>query len=252
MIRKKKDFTKYEKQFSDLLIKSVQQHTENAEPPQIDYSFLNEDEPVRLNIVRKRAVPKALARVSVILIVFFVGISVALVTDMPGTASAWKAQMARRLYVLKEGFVSSDPNMMDNYTEVDIEKIVFDDYNNLEKARNVAPGLPMLEYIPNGYSFKDLVIYISYDETYNAMYEFVNKNDKHFSINIYYNPEIEHVTTNILDVIEIIEEDERTICIWKDPIEDNCGVTITTQSYTATILGDIDNEALLTIAESLN
>ncbi len=112
MMKKKNDFTKNEQQFSDLLIKSVEEHTADPEPPHIDYSFLDEggDKDIRVEVAAKRRLLKAVARVSVMLFVFFAGISLALITDVPGSASAWKMQFARKLYELKEGFFSTDPN----------------------------------------------------------------------------------------------------------------------------------------------
>lgn len=250
MIRKKKDFTKYEKQFSDLLIKSVQQHTENAEPPQIDYSFLNEDEPVRLNIVRKRAVPKALARVSVILIVFFVGISVALVTDMPGTASAWKAQMARRLYVLKEGFVSSDPNVLDNYANENTTTIVINDLAKIEKVQKIAPELPIPEYVPEGYKFDTLTFDSTYDGTYNATYKFI-KDINSFVIAVYHDSEMDYSAIVVDYVVETIHLDEKTIYAWHNSIEESYGVTVICEDKMINIIGNVDDKEMITIAKNL-
>ncbi|MCI8631284.1 MAG: DUF4367 domain-containing protein [Firmicutes bacterium] len=252
MIRKKKDFTKYEKQFSDLLIKSVQQHTENAEPPQIDYSFLNEDEPVRLNIVRKRAVPKALARVSVILIVFFVGISVALVTDMPGTASAWKAQMARRLYVLKEGFVSSDPNVLDNYANENTTTIVINDLAKIEKVQKIAPELPIPEYVPEGYKFDTLTFDSTYDGVYNAIYKFIGKNNNEFSLIIQHDSNVDYSTTIVDYVVQTIYLDDKIIYEWQNSIEESYGVIVACQDYMVNIIGTINNEEMLSVAKNLN
>lgn len=56
MMKKKNDFTKNEQQFSDLLIKSVEEHTADPEPPHIDYSFLDEggDKDIRVEVAAKR------------------------------------------------------------------------------------------------------------------------------------------------------------------------------------------------------
>ena len=246
------EFGKYEKEFSRLMQEAVEKHVEeNAEPLNIDYSFLNDRESVKVSSVKKRRTARSFARVAVILIVFFCGVSVAMVTDLPTNASAWKAQMARRLYVLKEGFVSSDPDVSVNYTEENTMTIVIDDFNKIGKARNVINELPLPGYIPEGYDFDKLTVDTAYSGTYNAIYEFRNNNNEILSIIVNHNPDIDYTTINIENVTEIVELDERSICSWEDSIEETYGVTVVGYDYTAVIQGNIDSNQMITIAEEL-
>ena len=246
------EFGKYEKEFSRLMQEAVEKHVEeNAEPLNIDYSFLNDYENVKVSAVKKRSTAKSFARVAVILIVFFCGVSVAMITDLPTNASAWKAQLARRLYVLKEGFVSSDPDVSVSYTDENTQNIVIDDFSKMEKVKNIIPQLLDVGYIPDEYSFDTLKASMTYSGTYNAIYKFIKNNNEYFSINIYYNPNADNMSLNIDDVVEKIELEERNIYIWRDLIEGTYGYTIVSEDYTAVILGNIDKEEILKIADGL-
>lgn len=246
------EFGKYEKEFSRLMQEAVEKHVEeNEEPLNIDYSFLNDRENVKISPVKKRKTARSFARVAVILIVFFCGVSVAMVTDLPTNASAWKAQMARRLYVLKEGFVSTDPDVSVNYTDENTITVVIDDSSKVDKAQNIAPGLPILEYVPNGYIFDVLKIDKAYVGIYNAIYEFKGEDENYFSLNIYYDPNVDYSTMNVDNVVEIIELEERTICVWQDEIEEAYGVTICEGHYIMNIIGSISSNEMIKIAENL-
>lgn len=246
------EFGKYEKEFSRLMQEAVEKHVEeNAEPLNIDYSFLNDRENVKISPVKKRRTARSFARVAVILIVFFCGVSVAMVTDLPTNASAWKAQMARRLYVLKEGFVSTDPDVSVNYTEENSIMIVIDDFSKINKARNIIPDLPMLEYIPDGYEFDTLKIDRAYVGAYNAIYEFAGEGQNYFSLNISYDPKADYSTMSVDNVVDKIELGERSLCIWQDEIEDTYGVTMFDRNYMINIIGSTSSNEMIKIAENL-
>lgn len=246
------EFGKYEKEFSRLMQEAVEKHVEeNAEPLNIDYSFLNDRENVKISSVKKRKTARSFARVAVILIVFFCGVSVTMVTDLPTNASAWKAQMARRLYVLKEGFVSSDPDVSVNYTEENTTKIVIDDFEKIEKARNVAPGLPIPKYLPEGYQLEKFTADVTYSGTYKAIYEFMNSENCEFLITIYYNPEIDNFGMVVDNVVETINLEECTIYLWQNSLEDSYGVVSVCQKYTANIIGDISSEEMIIVSKGL-
>lgn len=247
------EFGKYEKEFSRLMQEAVEKHVEeNAEPLNIDYSFLNDRENVKISPVKKRKTARSFARVAVILIVFFCGVSVAMVTDLPTNASAWKAQMARRLYVLKEGFVSSDPDVSVNYIDENTTTIVVDDFGKIEKVKNITPGLPMPRYIPTGYELETFTVDITFGGSYNAIYKFNGKNNNEFSLTIQHDSKVDYSSIVIDYVTETVYTDDRTICLWNDPIEDTYGVTVIEYDYMATIIGSIDNEEMTKIAEKLN
>lgn len=249
------EFGKYEKEFSRLMQEAVEKHVEeNAEPLNIDYSFLNDRENVKISPVKKRKTARSFARVAVILIVFFCGVSVAMVTDLPTNASAWKAQMARRLYVLKEGFVSSDPDVSVGFTDENTTKIVIDDFEKIEKVRNIAPELPIPKYIPADYELETLSVETSYDEVYNAVYSFINKQNDKYSIIINYNPAVDYMTMRIENVIKTIsvDEDERIIYVWENDIEETYGVIVTRNNISINIIGDINIEDMILIAEKIS
>ena len=253
MMKKKNDFTKNEQQFSDLLIKSVEEHTADPEPPHIDYSFLDEggDKDIRVEVAAKRRLLKAVARVSVMLFVFFAGISLALITDVPGSVSVWKMQVARKLYELKEGFFSTDPDESTNYMYDNEESILADNVEQIDRIKRKVPNLLELEYVPDGYLFGTLQIDITYIGSYNAMYEFQGTGDDHFSVNICYSPEGDYTLVNIDNVVEKIEREERNIYIWEDVLEDSYGVTVCDKHYMIYIVGSIDSEEMVKVAENL-
>ena len=231
---------------------AVEKHVEeNAEPLNIDYSFLNDRENVKISPVKKRRTARSFARVAVILIVFFCGVSVAMVTDLPTNASAWKAQMARRLYVLKEGFVSSDPDVSVNFTDENTEKFLADNVEQIDRIRKMIPELLELEYIPYGYSFDVLKIDRAYNGLYNAIYEFVGADSDYFSVNIYYNPSIDYSTTNVDNVVEMIELEEKVIYVWQDNIEETYGATMCYGHYIINIIGSIDSDDMIDVAKNL-
>lgn len=254
MMKKKNDFTKNEQQFSDLLIKSVEEHTADPEPPHIDYSFLDEggDKDIRVEVAAKRRLLKAVARVSVILFVFFAGISLALITDVPGRASAWKIQVAKKLYVLKEDLRSTDSDESENYTYDNKESLLADSVEQIDRIKKEVPSLLELEYVPEGYLFGTLKIdRASYIGTYNAIYEFKGTGNDHFSVNIYYNPEGDYMTMDVDNVVEEIEREESNIYVWEDAREDSYGVTVCTEHYIIYIVGSIDSEEMVKVAENL-
>lgn len=253
MMKKKNDFTKNEQQFSDLLIKSVEEHTADPEPPHIDYSFLDEggDKDIRVEVAAKRRLLKAVARVSVMLFVFFAGISLALITDVPGSASAWKMQFARKLYELKEGFFSTDPDESENYIYDSKDSFLIDSIEQIDRIKKEIPNLLELEYVPDGYLFGTLKIDREYVGTYNAIYEFKGEEDEYFSVNIYYNPETDDTSVNVKNVVEKIERDESSIYVWQDTLEDSYGVTVFYGNYVIYILGSIDSDEMVKVAENL-
>lgn len=253
MMKKKNDFTKNEQQFSDLLIKSVEEHTADPEPPHIDYSFLDEggDKDIRVEVAAKRRLLKAVARVSVMLFVFFAGISLALITDVPGSASAWKMQVARKLYELKEGFFSTDPDESENYTYDNKESLLADSVEQIDKIKKEIPNLLELQYVPNGYLFSILKIDRAYVGIYNATYEFKGTGNDYFSVNIYYNPEADYTAMDVDNAVEKIEREESNIYVWEDAREDSYGVTLCTGNYIINIIGSIDSEEMVKVAENL-
>ena len=246
------EFGKYEKEFSRLMQEAVEKHVEeNAEPLNIDYSFLNDHENVKISSVKKRRTARSFARVAVILIVFFCGVSVAMVTDMPTNASAWKAQMARRLYVLKEGFVSTDPDVSVNYTDENTITVVIDDFDKIEKGKNIMPELPNLNYIPSGWEFNQLIINRMYDDTANAIYKFTDSYNNEFAVLVHYDANLQQNTTNIDGVIDIIESEKKTICVWEDKIENCHGVNVMGHNLTIDIVGDLSSEEMILLANSM-
>ena len=253
MMKKKNDFTKNEQQFSDLLIKSVEEHTADPEPPHIDYSFLDEggDKDIRVEVAAKRRLLKAVARVSVMLFVFFAGISLALITDVPGSASAWKMQFAIKLYELKEGFFSTDPNESKNYTYENKESILADSVEQIDRIKKEVPSLLELEYVPEGYLFDTLKIDRLYVGTYNATYEFRGAGSDYFAVNIYYNPESDYTSMDVDNVVEKIEREESNIYICQDMLEDSYGVILCSGHYVINVVGSIDSEEMVKVAENL-
>lgn len=253
MMKKKNDFTKNEQQFSDLLIKSVEEHTADPEPPHIDYSFLDEggDKDIRVEVAAKRRLLKAVgARFGYAVCVFC--------RHKPGadnrcsrSASAWKMQVARKLYELKEGFFSTDPDESTNYMYDNEESILADNVEQIDRIKRKVPNLLELEYVPDGYLFGTLQIDITYIGSYNAMYEFQGTGDDHFSVKICYSPEGDYTLVNIDNVVEKIEREERNIYIWEDVLEDSYGVTVCDKHYMIYIVGSIDSEEMVKVAENL-
>jgi len=250
----KKEKEKYKmspsaKKFGELMREAEENDAAREEMPYIrpvDYSFMNEYQPVR-----KRRLAARPLRVASILLCFFVLVTGTAIWINSEPANALRQELERKLYQIKESLFMSHNDVEKHYSSENKLSSSIDDMEDMNKAHEFLPDLPVPEYIPEGQELEILKMEKIAEDDYNASYEFVANDGKEFIISVYrYGKEI-RITDSMLEM-EYLSLEDRDIYIWEDDATDTHGITMIKDVFVINVTGDISREEMLLVAENIN
>lgn len=239
----------YKSEFSKLMKEAMDEQIKSADAPQMDYSFM-EDEYVQVRIKKERGWHKSLKRVAILLICFFTAVMAVSISISSEPAIAIKSEIERRLSFVIDRIVTNDENYIVKHSDEEHLKVTIDQYEDVNKVRNIIPDFPIPGYIPDAYTFNVLDLNKKYDNTYTATYEFVNSDGMFLYIIISENYHNENADIVINGVLKMEEIDGKTICLWEDQLEGTKGVSILKDSLIIDIISEMSEQEMLAIAKS--
>lgn len=261
-LSKKDNWTELDEQFKNLMQRMMEESSDFYDEPQkqVDYSFLDnetllDDEQYhgeKVNIDRKKSRKKFntfASRIAVIVFgILIAGSGIAIwINSQP--ANALKFQMEKKFYEVKDGVFSTDGEKQD--AEDGDQTCITRKYKSMEdidKAKEFMPDLPVPEYIPEGYILESLKIDKAINDVVSAFYNFKSGN-KNFYINII---QSEQESSYEMDGKgSIVEVDGKQVCIWEDQSTDSYGCNYIFNNMTISVTGQISEEEMVEIIKEI-
>lgn len=252
------------KEFSESMKQAIDENpaydTERINLRPVDYSFMDEIEVSAREEIQGSPTKKGkkhtwqyFAKIAVIVILFFSAVLATSIYINSEPAIAAKFKLEKKFHEITKGLLSTDENAGQNAPDDNAITYHINSMDEMDYAKKVMPGILIPEYIPGGYELDSLDISKYINGTYIANYSFTDGNN-HFTIYIYKANEerYEPGTTTIGVNGEMVELEDRILYIWHEEIEETYGVIILKDLLTIDIDGDISQNEMITIAESLN
>lgn len=259
-LSKNDDWTELDEQFKNLMQRMVDESSSFYDEPQkkVDYSFLDTVTPLdnefyprqKMNINQVKAKKKFhsfATRIAVIVFAILISGSGIAIWINSQPANALKFQTEKNLYEVKDGVFSTDEEQTDAADETCITR-KYKSMKDMDKAKEFMPNLPVPEYIPEGYVLENLKIDKAINDVYSAFYDFKSGN-KDFYINII---QSEQESSYEMDGKgNIVEVDEKQVCIWEDQSTDSYGCNYIFNNMTISITGHISKEEMIEIIKEI-
>lgn len=261
-LSKNNDWTELDEQFKNLMQRMMEESSDFYDEPQkqVDYSFLDNKTPIdneqyhgvkgnmNKGMVRKSFHTFA-SRIAVIVFgILIAGSGIAIwINSQP--ANALKFHMEKNFYEVKDGVFSTDEEEQ-NAGALDQTCITrkYKSMEDIDKAKEFMPNLPVPEYIPQGYILENLQIDKAINDVGSAFYTFKSGN-KSFYINII---QSEQESSYEMDGKgSIVEVDGKQVCIWEDQSTDSYGCNYIFNNMTISVTGQISKEEMLEIIKEI-
>lgn len=280
MLRDKKvdeDWSELDEEFHALMQKMLDESPEfQTHPPKkTDFSFLDKAPPDPNRIFdepkskesgvdsRKSSVVKRLSktfqRVAVIVVcVLLTGTGIAIwINSEPAKASRFEIE--KKFYEIREGIFSTEggnANLGDgNLGNGDLEEnqgnaivLKYKSMEDLDKAKEFMPSLLIPQYVPDGYELEALTIEETSSGVKTAFYIFNQGENRMFIAIVEGQCDVEY---ELAAKSEVIEDDDRTLYVWKDEGTGSFGCSFIEDGKLSYVLADLEKEELIKIAQSM-
>ncbi|MBE6035695.1 MAG: DUF4367 domain-containing protein [Clostridiales bacterium] len=255
-LSREEEWTELDEQFKDLMQKMAAEIPDFYEEPRkgVDYSFLNQDKRSEgqglmgkiKGIGKLSSFATKIAVIAISILLTGSGIAVWINSE---PANALKFQAEKSFYNVKDGIFSVGKGANEEAPDETCITRKFTSMDDLDKAKNFMPDLPIPAYIPEGYKLEGLYIDKGIEEQYSVEYVFKSK-EKYFRINMLQgNHDAE---TQAIGEGEIISVQGRQTYIWEEPETGSYGCTFSLDDMDISILGETSREELINIVENIN
>ncbi len=256
-LSKNNDWTELDEQFKNLMQRMMEESSDFYDEPQkqVDYSFLdnktpldNEQYPRGKGMARKSFHTFA-SRIAVIVFgILIAGSGIAIwINSQP--ANALKFQMEKNFYEVKDGVFSTD-EQEENAGALDQTCITrkYKSMEDIDKAKEFMPELPVPGYIPENYVLQKLTIEKNSRDIMNALYNF-KSGDKNLYINVLEG--IDETGYETMADVKIVNDGDKKIYVWKEAETDSYGCSFIANKTVIYISGDISEDEMLAVAKKI-
>lgn len=191
----------------------------------LDLSFM--DEPMKTELPEK-APPKekiykkhpALTRVAAIVAIILASSFTTAVCISNDYVSAVRDSIEKKVFEMKHGVVVANE---DEYVEEGETVWEIEDIELVEKAKKIVPELSIPSYLPDGYSFSKLKLFLYNDGTYSARYLYEADSTE---ISIRSQPLQDESILYSGNTENTVQTDRYMASLWNDPMANCQGATI--------------------------
>lgn len=261
-LNKNDDWTELDEQFKNLMQEMMEESSDFYDEPQkkVDYSFLDTVTPLKnesyhgqkVDINQEKVKKKFsffASRIAVIVFgILIAGSGIAVwINSQP--ANALKFQTEKKFYEVKDGVFSTDEEQDADAVDETCITRKYKSMEDIEKAKEFMPNLPVPEYIPEGYALDNLKIDKAINDIYSAFYNFKSGN-KNYYINII---QSEQESSYEMDGKgDIVDVDGKQICIWEDQSTGSYGCNYIFNHMTISVTGQISKEEMVEIIKEIH